>query len=160
MIWISPFTGVSWAARHHQSQSPRTNKGSRCRGLHTPSLGAVWTLPFPMPVLSAVGTLGISQLQWISKIVFSSLLSPWLLHSGRMNQGQDFSLLSGQGLGLPLYPPSLSGFLLLPFDFLLPVSIQKYPICLLHQIRVWGLWSFPSFCNFLLMSGSAWVMKE
>ena len=71
-----------------------------------------------MPTLFALGTLGASQPQWIVKILFS-LLFPELSHSGRMNQGQDFSLLLlGQGLGLPLYSPIFSGFLLLPFCFL------------------------------------------
>ena len=113
-----------------------------------------------MPIFSAVGTLGASQLWWISKILFSSLLSPWISHSDRMNQGQDFSLLSGQGLGLPLYFPIFSDFLLFPFGFLLPVPIQKHPIFLLHQIGDWSLWSFSQFLHFLLTSGAAWVMKE
>ena len=96
-----------------------------------------------MAILSAVGTLGVSQLQCIFKILFSSLLSHSLLsHSGRMNQSQDFSLLLGQGLGLPPYSPILSGFLLLPFGFFLLVPIQKHPICLVHQIEDWDLWSF------------------
>ena len=95
----------------------------------------------------------MSQPQWISKILFSSLLSLWLSHNGRMNQSQDFSLLSGQGLGLPLYPASLSGFLLPPFDFLLPVSIQKHPICLLHQIRLRSLVIFLVFAIFPLCLG-------
>ena len=78
-----------------------SHRGNRCRLLHSPSLWVIWTLPFPMAILSAVGTLGVSQLQCIFKILFSSLLSHSLLsHSGRMNQGQDFSLLLGQGLGL------------------------------------------------------------
>ena len=70
---------------------------------------------FPVRILSAVGTLGVSQPRWTFKILFASFLSPGLWHSGRMNQGQDFSLLLGQGLGLPLYSPIFSGFLLLPF---------------------------------------------
>ena len=110
MIWISPSTGVSRAPGHPQSWSPRTdNRGSKWRCLLTPSLRAIWTLPFPMPVLSAVGTVNASQSWWISKILFSSLLS-FDSHSGRMNRVQDFSLLSGHVLHLPLYSSILLGF--------------------------------------------------
>ena len=110
-----------------------------------------------MPILSAVGTLSRGGL--LRSFFFPC--SPWDSRiSGRINQGQHFSLLLGQGLGQPLYSPSLSGFLLLPVGFLLPVPIQKHPICLLHQFGDWISGPFPSLCNFLLMSGAAWVMKE
>ena len=78
-----------------------------------------------MPTLFALGTLGVSQPRWIVKILFPSLVSPRLSRSGSMNQSQDFSLLLGQGLGLPLYSPIFSGFLLLPFCFLLLVPVQN-----------------------------------
>ena len=65
-----------------------------------------------------------------------------------MDQGQDFSLLSGHSLGLPVCFPILSGFLLLSFGFLLLVPIQKHPICLLQQIGDGDLWSFSLFLQF------------
>ena len=71
VIWISPFTVVSQATWHYQSRSPRTNTEGAGVGvsIHLP-LRVMWTLPFPMPILSAVGTLRASQPWWISKILF------------------------------------------------------------------------------------------
>ena len=77
-----------------------------------------------------------------------------------MNQGQYFNLFWGQGLGLPLYPPILLGFLLLPFGFLLLVPIQKHLFDSFTKSEIGVSGPFPRFCNFLLMSGAAWVMKE
>ena len=71
VIWISPFTVVSQATWHYQSRSPRTNTEGAGVGVSIRlPLRVMWTLPFPMPILSAVGTLGASQPWWISKILF------------------------------------------------------------------------------------------
>ena len=115
-----------------------------------------------MAILSAVGTLGVSQLQCIFKILFSSLLSHSLLsHSGRMNQGQDFSLLLGQGLGL-----KRKGLLSFQASFCSLLASSSLPLfknslfASSPKLEIGVSGPFPSFCNFLLMSGASWVMKE
>ena len=80
--------------------------------------------------------------------------------SGRINQGQDFSLLSGQVLGLPHYSSVLLGFLLLPFGFLSWSLLKSTLFASTTTSEIGFSGSFPSFYNFLFMSGAAWVLKK
>ena len=78
-----------------------------------------------------------------------------------MNQGQDFCLLLDQGLGLR--PKGLLSFWASFCSLLASSSWSLFKNTLFAsspklEIGVSG--PFPSFCNFLLMSGAAWIIKE
>ena len=78
-----------------------------------------------------------------------------------MNQGQDFCLLLDQGLGLR--PKGLLSFWASFCSLLASFSWSLFKNTLFAsspklEIGVSG--PFPSFYNFLLISGAAWVMKE
>ena len=110
-----------------------------------------------MPTLFALGTLGASQPRWIVKILFSSLLSP------------DFRIVAGWIKARILACCWAKAWVCLS----ILLSFQA-SFCSLFASSSWSLFktpylppppnqklgNFPSFCNFLLMPGAAWVMKE
>lgn len=113
-----------------------------------------------MPILFAVGTLGVSQTRWIVKILFPSLLYPRLSHSGRMNQSGFLACCWAKTWVCLSILLSFRSFLFAPFLLPPPGPCSKTPYLPPPPNRRWVSGPFPSFCNFLLMSGAAWVMKE